>query len=160
MFSFSVMSNSLRLHGLCPTGLLCPWDSPSKNTGVYPLISNTSWVFLFHNFYGFRLVSLWNALPIAFVTCLSNRYFRTQERREFPGASVCRMHFQCWGCDSDPFLGFPGVSDGGESAYSAGDSGLIPVLGRPPGEVNGYPLQLADSYWYMAKPIQYCKVKK
>ena len=42
-------------------------------------------------------------------------------------------------------MGFPSVSDGGESAYSAGDSGLIPVLGRPPGEVNGYPLQY--SYW-------------
>ena len=30
---------------------------------------------------------------------------------------------------------------GGESAYNAGDSGLIPVLGRSPGEGNGYPLQ-------------------
>ena len=32
--SHSVMSNSLRLHGLQPTRLLCPWDSPGKNTGV------------------------------------------------------------------------------------------------------------------------------
>ena len=30
----SVMSNSLQLHWLEPTKLLCPWDSPSKNTGV------------------------------------------------------------------------------------------------------------------------------
>ena len=30
----SVMSNSLRSHGLYLTGLLCPWDSPGKNTGV------------------------------------------------------------------------------------------------------------------------------
>ena len=28
------MSNSLRLHGLQPARLLCPWDSPGKNTGV------------------------------------------------------------------------------------------------------------------------------
>ena len=28
------MSNSLRTHGLWPTKLLCPWDSPDKNTGV------------------------------------------------------------------------------------------------------------------------------
>ena len=28
------MSNSLRSHGLQPTRLLCPWDSPGKNTGV------------------------------------------------------------------------------------------------------------------------------
>ena len=28
------MSNSLRPHGLLSTRLLCPWDSPGKNTGV------------------------------------------------------------------------------------------------------------------------------
>ena len=28
------MSDSLRPHGLSPTRLLCPWDSPGKNTGV------------------------------------------------------------------------------------------------------------------------------
>ena len=28
------MSDSLRPHGLQPTRLLCPWDSPGKNTGV------------------------------------------------------------------------------------------------------------------------------
>ena len=32
--SRSVMSDSLRPHGLYPARLLCPWDSPSKNTGV------------------------------------------------------------------------------------------------------------------------------
>ena len=32
--SHSVMSNSLRPHGLQPARLLCPWDSPSKDTGV------------------------------------------------------------------------------------------------------------------------------
>ena len=30
----SVMPNSLQSHGLYLTGLLCPWDSPGKNTGV------------------------------------------------------------------------------------------------------------------------------
>ena len=30
----SVMSNSLQPHGLQPARLLCPWNSPSKNTGV------------------------------------------------------------------------------------------------------------------------------
>ena len=34
MFSCSVMSNSVRPRGLEPTRLLCPWDSPGKNTGV------------------------------------------------------------------------------------------------------------------------------
>ena len=32
--SHSVMSNSLQTSGLKPTSLLCPWDSPGKNTGV------------------------------------------------------------------------------------------------------------------------------
>ena len=39
------------------------------------------------------------------------------------------------------FLGFPGVSDGKESTCNAGDLGLIPGLGRCPGEGNSYPLQ-------------------
>jgi len=28
------MSGPLRPYGLQPTGFLCPWDSPGKNTGV------------------------------------------------------------------------------------------------------------------------------
>ena len=39
------------------------------------------------------------------------------------------------------FLGFPCGSAGKESSCSAGDLGLIPGLGRCPGEENGYPLQ-------------------
>ena len=34
VFSHSVVSDSLRPHELQPTRLLCPWDSPGKNTGV------------------------------------------------------------------------------------------------------------------------------
>ena len=37
--------------------------------------------------------------------------------------------------------GFPGGSDSKESACNAGDLGLIPGLGRSPGEGNGNPLQ-------------------
>ena len=32
--SGSVVSNSLRAYGQQPTKLLCPWNSPGKNTGV------------------------------------------------------------------------------------------------------------------------------
>ena len=39
------------------------------------------------------------------------------------------------------FRGFPGDSDGKESAYDAGDPGSIPGLGRFPGKGNGYPLR-------------------
>ena len=37
--------------------------------------------------------------------------------------------------------GFPDSSAGKESSCNAGDLGLIPGLGRSPGEGNGYPLQ-------------------
>ena len=50
----------------------------------------------------------------------------------------------CWRRDRLPspvFLGFPGGSDGKESACNVGDLGLIPGLGRSPGEGKGYPLQ-------------------
>ena len=38
-------------------------------------------------------------------------------------------------------LGFPGGSDGKESACNVGDLGLTPGLGRSPGEGHGNPLQ-------------------
>ena len=50
-------------------------------------------------------------------------------------------------------MGFPRGSAGKESAGNAGDLGLIPGLGRSPGEGKGYPLQCSglensmDSPW-------------
>ena len=40
-------------------------------------------------------------------------------------------------------MNFPGGSVGKESTCNAGDLGLIPGLGRSPGERNSYPLQYA-----------------
>ena len=40
--------------------------------------------------------------------------------------------------------GFPDDSDGNVSTCNAGDPGLIPGLGRSPGEWNGYPLQYSS----------------
>ena len=45
--------------------------------------------------------------------------------------------------------GFPDGSDGKKSACNAGDQGLIPRLGRSPGEGNSYPLQ----YSYLGNPM-------
>ena len=45
-------------------------------------------------------------------------------------------------CNSIRRKGFPGSSDGEESASNAGDPGSIPGSGRSPGEGNGNPL------WY------------
>ena len=39
------------------------------------------------------------------------------------------------------YIGFPHSSVGKESACNVGDPGLIPGLGRSPGEGKGYPLQ-------------------
>ena len=39
------------------------------------------------------------------------------------------------------FIGFPSGSDGKASACNVEDPGLIPGLGRSPGEGNGNPLQ-------------------
>ena len=44
---------------------------------------------------------------------------------------------------------FPGGSDGKASVYNAGDLGLIPGLGRSPGEGNGNPLQ----YYCLENPM-------
>ena len=50
----------------------------------------------------------------------------------------------CWRRDrllTPVFLGFPGGSAGKGSTCNAGDLGLIPGLGRPPGERKSYPLK-------------------
>jgi len=43
-----------------------------------------------------------------------------------------------------PAKGFPDGSVGKESTCNAGDPGLIPALGRSPGEGKGYPLQYSS----------------
>ena len=61
--------------------------------------------------------------------------------------------YQAWHNDNELILalshpnsdsksrGFPGGSDSKESADNAGDLGLIPGSGRPPGDGNSYQLQ-------------------
>ena len=60
-----------------------------------------------------------------------------------------------WRRDRGPIpvsLGLPGGLAGKESACNVGDLGLIPGLGRSPGEGKGYPLGyygLENSVWSM-----------
>ena len=54
-----------------------------------------------------------------------------------PALSVPNSHYSVSSLDQ----GFPGGSDGKESACNVGDLGLIPGLGRSLGEGNGNPLQ-------------------
>ena len=44
-------------------------------------------------------------------------------------------------CHGREVMDFPGGSEGKASTYNEGDPGLIPGLGRSPGEGNGNPLQ-------------------
>ena len=63
-------------------------------------------------------------------------YMRSTWCPLFPGfeSISALVHTKQW-------WGFPGGSDGKESACSAGDLGFIPGLGTSPREGNGYPLQ-------------------
>ena len=54
---------------------------------------------------------------------------------------VGKIHWRRDRLPTPVFMGFPGGSAGKESACNAGDLGLIPGLGRSPGEGRGYPLQ-------------------
>ena len=47
------------------------------------------------------------------------------------------------------FWGFPGGSDGKESACNVRDPGSIPGLGRSPGKGNGYPLQYSSFFFFI-----------
>ena len=98
------MSDSLRLHGLLTSRLLCSWDFPGKNAGVESSIE--------------RFKSLF--LKIAL--------------------NIFEDSYHASG-------GFPGNSAGKETACNAGDSGLIPRLGRSAGEGIGYPLEYSGLPW-------------
>ena len=62
--------------------------------------------------------------------------------------------------------GFPGGSKVKASACNAGDLGLIPELGRSPGEGNGSPLQYSclenpmdgGAWWATVHGVSYCIV--
>ena len=64
-------------------------------------------------------------------------------------------------------LGFPCSSVGKESACNAGDSGLIPALGRSPGGGNGNPLQYSylgnqmdrEAWWAIVHGIAKSKTR-
>ena len=77
------MSNSLRPHGLWLTRLLCPWNSPGKNTGVscHFLLqgifliqgSNPSLLCLLHSRWILHLLSYWGRLKECVASPLGNQ---------------------------------------------------------------------------------------
>ena len=110
--SHSVVSDSLRPHGLKPSGSLCPWDSPGKNTGVD----------------GHSLLQVIFPIQGSDPGLLHCGYiFYCLRHKESPIYSIS--------------FGFPGSSVSKESACNAGDLGSIPGSGRSPGEGNVDSLQ-------------------
>ena len=67
----------------------------------------------------------------------------TGEPGGLPSMGSHRVGHDCSDLEAAAFehMGFPGGSVGKESACSTGDRGLIPGLGRSPGEGSGNPLQ-------------------
>ena len=139
------MSDSVRPHRRKPTRLPHPWDSPGKNTGVgchfllqcmkvkseskaaqsCPTRSDPMDCSLpgssVHGIFQARVLK-WGAMA----------FFEIQKY-----AALNKIKFI-----SHPVRrGFPCGSAGKESACNVGDLGLIPGLGKSPGEGNGNPLQ-------------------
>ena len=83
-FSRSVMSDSLQPHGLLPmepARLLCPWDSPGKNTGI-----------------GCHFLFQGNFLTQdqTWVSCIAGRFFTDEVTREAPLLPRVNSFFKFW----------------------------------------------------------------
>ena len=109
-------------------GFLCPWNSSGKNTGV-------GCYFLLQGIFRTQRLNLHLVSPT-----LAGGFFTNWATREAKPTVIVRINWintwHVWGP-----LGFPGSSDGKESACNAGDQGSIPGSGRSLGEENGNPLQ-------------------
>ena len=115
----SVVFNSVRPHRRQPTRLCRPWDSPGKNTGV-----------------GCHFLLQCIKVKSESEVAQSCPTLSDPMDCSLPGSFVHGI-FQArvleWGAIA--------FSDGKASACNVGDLGLIPALGRSPGEGNANPLQ-------------------
>ena len=75
--------------------------------------------------------------PPPFILCVDANVRGSWERGSLPSAPISSPAE----CISEIRWGFPCGSAGKEPSRSAGDLGLIPGLGRSPGEGKGYPFQ-------------------
>ena len=95
---------------------------------------------------GFSSQEYWSGVPLPSpaicIHIFNSFFFNTKHWVEFP-VLYSRFSLVIYFILSFIYIymGFPGGSDGKESACNAGDLGLIPRLGRSPGEGNGNPLQ-------------------
>ena len=131
----SVMSDSLRPHGLQPTRLLCWWDSPGQNTGVgscsllqgifptqgsNPGLPHCRWILYQMSHKGSPRILAWVAYPFS---------------RELPdpgikpGSSALQTKlFTSWGYQGNPFLKLNYVNY--SPYFKPGPSTVFPHLGK------------------------------
>ena len=119
MLNHSVVSDSLRLQGLWSASLLCPWDSPGKNTRV-----------------GCHFLLQRMEMKSESEVAQSSPTLSDPMDCSPPGSPVPETYLQV-SCQAR-WLQAPG---GSESACNSREQSSIPGLGRSPGEGNGNPFQ-------------------
>ena len=120
------MSNSVRPHGLQPTRLRHPWDSPGKNTGVGCHFLLQCMKVKSQSEVAHRVRLLATPWAAAHQAPPSMGFSRQEYWRGLPLPSP----------EKRPTNGYFG---------KAGDLGSIRELGRSPGEEIGYPLQCSGT---------------
>ena len=95
--SRSVVSDSLRPHGLQPTRLLSPWDSPGKNTGVgcHALLQG---IFLTQGSNPLHADSLLSAPPEMFIKGyilgITNKFLGSNIQHAYYSPYYCALYFK------------------------------------------------------------------
>ena len=138
--SWSVVSDSLPPHELEPSRLICPWNSPGKNTGV-------SSHFLLQ---GIFPTQWWNPGLLhgrQILYHLSHQESPNFTLKFLKGSERCQSRFDAWYW----MLG----------ARALGRTTQRDGMGREEGggfRMGNTCIPVADSFWYLAKLIQLCKV--
>ena len=153
-----VVSDSLQPHGLQPSRLLCPWNSPGKSTGVVIFsftgdlgqwtifkCASGSWPERLSGLLRKGSLAVKNAgdLQRLRLDCAGRVWEGDWESQDCLLVSKCRTAAESrrvglmFRGACPPARGFLGSSVGKETACSAGDMGSIPGSGRFPGEGNG-----------------------
>ena len=144
-WSRSVVSDSSRPHGLQPTRLLHPWDFPGKSTGV-----GCHWEIkcLALDFFCCCYFFWCGPFKKSLLNLLQHCFLSPEAGIKLPALALEGevLTLNCQGSPllkilNRPSINFPHGAVAKNSPANAGDVGLIPGLGRSPGEGNSNPLQ-------------------
>ena len=132
------MSDSVRPHRRQPTRLPCPWDSPGKNTGVGCHFLLQCMKVKSEREVAQSCPTLSDPMDCSLPGFSIHGIFQARVL-EWGAIAFSRMiHYSCTNWELFlRLLGFPGGSVVKNTPANTGDTGLIPGLGRSPGEGNG-----------------------